>query len=600
MAFDEDCLDFDQLVSGRQEEESCPWNEEPPEASQLKMDELWSTMEPAALDVVDRTVISATTPSKSSSSSCSRADMALVPSPESSSSTTTATPLKKRRLRAKTTADNELFVAPVELPDLGAEVWWWDGYEETFSNKSFEKQYQFVYRKMRTWMAMQKELTAKAVAPVGQADDDAAVLGQMSSGSITGCKAMKLFIGRSFPPPWLKAWAKENLFEKNSIETDSKWLHAKSALMTWNGSWGVLPIDPKEAGIDLDIDRLVLRVRNSDAVQQLVQEFFAFVMLLVDEHHVNEWAASVEICTRTLESAGEVRLHAHAFLRKNQDKFNVRLPTMFEFKGSVPDRRAQNTGAKTRGTGSFAAMYYLQCPKIGLVASSGAKQPFIDYSVNGSWVFSLVQGLKMVYKTARIELIKTTQGLTRKLADLDKWHAEQGALGIEERVRARCVALESTMLPFREVQMVEDWKVHISCINMRKKILVLEGPSGVAKTAYANSLWGSTATLELNMAGSDDFCLRQFDPAIHKAIVWDEARPTVVSSQRKLFQCGPSWVDLGQSPTGAHVYRVWLNDSAMIVCSNKWTELMNDMKHSDAEWIRANQVLVKISTSLVA
>ena len=165
------------------------------------------------------------------------------------------------------------------------------------------------------------------------------------------------------------------------------------------------------------------------------------------------------------------------------------------FKNSVPDRRAQNTGAKTRGTGSFAAMYYLQCPKIGLVASSGAKQPFIDYCVNGSWIFTLVQGLKMVYKTARIELIKTTQGLTRKLADLDKWHAEQGALVIQEQVRARCAALHAVLLPFRVVQIVEDWKVQSACLIMRKRFLVLEGPSGVAKTAYAHSLWGCACLL---------------------------------------------------------------------------------------------------------
>ncbi len=144
----------------------------------------------------------------------------------------------------------------------------------------------------------------------------------------------------------------------------------------------------------------------------------------------------------------------------------------------------------------------------------------------------------MRYTTARIELIKTTQVLTRKLADLDKWHAEQGALNIEERVRARCIALQASMLPFRLIQIVEDWKVHIESLSLRKRFLVLEGPSGVAKTAYATSLWGSAATMELNMAGSDEFCLRTFDPVIHKAIVWDEARPSVVSSQRKLFQCG--------------------------------------------------------------
>ena len=433
---------------------------------------------------------------------------------------------------------------------------------------------------------------------MGQAENDHAMLEQGGSHGVTCQQAMKQFLDQSSPPQWMQTWAIKNL--KFGPPIENKWLQAKSALLTWNGSWGVLLLDTEEDGIDHDIDRMVLRVRDSDAAQTLIKEFFDFVNLLVVQHHVSEWAASVEICSRTLESSGEVRLHCHAFVRKNHDKFCVRIPTLFTFKNSVPDRRAQHSAAKQRGTGSYAAMYYLQCPKVGIVASTGSKQPFVDYCVNGSWIFNLVQGLKMRYSMARIELIKTTHGLKRTLADLDKWHAEQGALNIEHSLHAQCPALQASMLPFRLIQVVEDWKVHTESLSMRKRFLVLEGPSGVAKTAYAKSLWGSAGTLELNMAGSDDFCLRQFNPAIHKAIVWDEARPSVVSSQRKLFQCGPSWVDLGQSPTGAHVYRVWLNDAAMIVCSNKWTELVNGMKHSDAEWIRANQVHVTVLSSLVA
>jgi hypothetical protein len=43
-----------------------------------------------------------------------------------------------------------------------------------------------------------------------------------------------------------------------------------------------------------------------------------------------------------------------------------------------------------------------------------------------------------------------------------------------------------------------------------------------------------------------------------------------------------------------------LNDAVMIVCSNRWTEGLNSLKHSDAEWIRANQVHVVVNTTLVA
>ena len=591
-------MDFEDLQFGRQEEDSCPWDEEPQEASQLKPHESLSTIKPCAMVVVDQIVDSATTPPKSSSSSCSRADVSLVPSPVSSSSSTTATPVKKRRLRVKTTTDDTLLVAPVQLPVVGGQHVIWEDQEEYFSNRSHRNQYLFVYNKMRKFRRTPGSLEAPADARVGQAEEDHAMLEQGGSNGISGKLAIKKFVHQSSAPHWVQTWADGLLL--GAPPKDVRWLHAKSALLTWNGSWGVLLLDPQEDGIDQDIDRLVLRVRASDAAQTLIQEFFDFVNLFVVEHHVSEWAASVEICSRTLESSGEVRLHCHAFVRKNHAKFDVRDPTLFSFKDSVPDRRAQQSHGKQRGTGSYAAMYYMQCPKVGIVASTGSKQPFIDYCVNGNWIFNLVQGLKMSYSMARIELVKTTHGLTRKLADLDKWHAEQCALNMEHRVHVRSVALQASMLPFRLIQVVEDWKVHTQSLSMRKRFLVLEGPSGVAKTAYAMSLWGSAGTLELNMAGSDDFCLRKFNPAIHKAIVWDEARPSLVSSQRKLFQCGPSWVDLGQSPTGAHVYRVWLNDAAMVVCSNKWTELLNDMKHGDAEWIRANQVHVTILSSLVA
>jgi hypothetical protein len=371
-------------------------------------------------------------------------------------------------------------------------------------------------------------------------------------------------------------------------------------LLTYNGPWGVMDEKPPLTGSNDALDNLCRQIAESSAGKQLIAEFLAFVSQLVQYHHVCEWAASVEICTTTLNSSGVVRLHCHLFMRKTQSKFNMTTSDNVRFKDSTPDKRAQTGGCKVRGNGSYAAMYYLQCPKQGSVATAGSKQPFCDYGVNGSWIFTLVQSLKMVYLVARQELVKSTQGLTRKLLDLDRWHAEHGALNIESLVRERNNALQAQLMPFRVMPIVEEWKRQSTVLAMRKKFLVLEGPSGVAKTAYAMSLWGSNFTLELNMAATDDFCLRAFNPSIHKAIVWDEARPSVVSSQRKLFQCGPAWVDLGQSPTGAHVYRVWLNDAVMIVCSNHWTEGLNNLKHSDAEWIRANQVHVLVSTTLVA
>ena len=278
----------------------------------------------------------------------------------------------------------------------------------------------------------------------------------------------------------------------------------------------------------------------------------------------------------------------------------VRNPRMLVWRSSMPNKREQLAGIRNRNSGSWSAMYYLQCAKVGLVFSAGNKQPFVDYPVNGSWIFTLAQAGKMLYPAARSELVRTTQGLTRKLADLDRWHRESQQLQLEQHVARRQADLDARLCSFRPVAQVEEWKAAHGGVCMRKKFLVLQGPSGLGKTEFARRLLGDAAmTFEINMAGSNDFCLRNFVPLQHRLILWDEARPQLVLQQRKLFQCPAAWIDLGASPTGALVYRVWVNDCLMVICSNNWSWLVDQCQAADAAWICANQVLVQVTTSLV-
>jgi hypothetical protein len=598
MSFDDPDMDLEEMLQ-REAEVFLPEEEEPPEPLDLNQSEDMCTNELFAVDGLKK-ILSAAAPSSKALTSCVGLDLAAeVASPASSSSSTIGSPIKKRRLTVKTSCEYPIFVAPALLPVHAVGVLWLKMTEMEFNNMSFRQQYTWVYNKCRKGRADQRIQTKPILSPkvpdVEMEEDTETSFQQISE----RCELMQSFMLETNAPSWLAEWAKSNMFQVKKPEV-AKWLQAKSVLLTYNGPWGVLEVKPAAACSDNGPEGLCLQIGESTEGKLVIAEFFAFVQMLVQHHHVMEWAASVELCTTTLSCTGVVRLHCHVFMRKHKGKFNARHAGHFCFKDSTPDKRCSTTGGKHRNNGSYAAMYYLQCPKHGMVATSGSHQPFVDYGVNGSWIFSLVQGLKMKYLVARTELIKTTQGLTRKLADIDRWHVEVSALSLEQRVHERVADLHAQMMPFRVMPTVENWKQKFTSLVMRKKFLVLEGPSGVAKTAYAMSLWGKHCTLELNMAGTDHFCLRNFNPAQHKAIVWDEARPSLVSSQRKLFQCGPSWVDLGQSPTGAHVYRVWLNDAVMIVCSNHWTDGLDNMKHSDAEWIRANQVHVVVTTSLVA
>ena len=111
-------------------------------------------------------------------------------------------------------------------------------------------------------------------------------------------------------------------------------------------------------------------------------------------------------------------------------------------------------------------------------------------------------------------------------------------------------------------------------------------------------LLGATATLELNCAVSEHVNLRDFDPLSHRCILWGEASVGLVLGQRKLFQAPAAWVDLGSSATANYVYRVWVNDAVMVVCSNKWAVQLALCKKHDADWILANQEYVHVSEPL--
>jgi len=72
------------------------------------------------------------------------------------------------------------------------------------------------------------------------------------------------------------------------------------------------------------------------------------------------------------------------------------------------------------------------------------------------------------------------------------------------------------------------------------------------------------------------------------------AAPAARSAERKLCQCLACWVHLGASPTGAHFYKVRLNDCVMFVGSNQLSEQLPQTPKADAASVEANRVLVMV------
>ena len=147
----------------------------------------------------------------------------------------------------------------------------------------------------------------------------------------------------------------------------------------------------------------------------------------------------------------------------------------------------------------------------------------------------------------------------------------------------------------KRISEVEEWKKELTAISDRKKFLVLNGPSRLGKTQFAYDVFGAHCTLEVNCAGASHPPLRNFDPSVHKAIIFDEAPISMILGYRRLFQAPNAHVIIGQSPTNQSCYPVYLNDTALIICTNNWHLELPAQTESHANEIRANMVFLQVA-----
>jgi hypothetical protein len=417
-------------------------------------------------------------------------------------------------------------------------------------------------------------------------------------------------------------------------------VRAQQVLGTWLGNWGVLPADaaaglapglmescgqgqggpgPQGAGGSSAApevadthggSRVGLREELSEAccealrargdVQALWEEVLGFAQRLAAAGCAQTWAVSLEVCRQTWCEEGILRLHVHACFRAPEGR---RLSRRFfgaaAFRGCLPYYSPTALGARVRGT-HCAAMYYVLAPKLGVLFAHGTQRPFTGFVVSPTWVMVLLQQEKIAVKVAREQIVRTGNNLTRRLADFDKWQDEIATARLRSSIAARTERLETTLRPFVSLPVVDRWWATYSTgDHHRKPFLVLEGPSQVGKTAYARSLCGDpSATLELNCANTTMVQLKAFDSGRHKAIIWDELAAKVVVAEKKVFQAPCCLLDLGASPTGQHVYHVYLADTVHIICSNKWTSDLGGLTWEDRLWITKNQVHVVVDQPL--
>jgi hypothetical protein len=275
-------------------------------------------------------------------------------------------------------------------------------------------------------------------------------------------------------------------------------------------------------------------------------------------------------------------------------------PLPLVFLGALPNK-SQCEATGHRGKNVFCGVYYCVAKKFGNLFSSSTAVPWEHFAVNSDWTLSLLELGKMSYENVRAEVCRSPKNLQTKLGNLEKWYEEKRLREREARIAARQAELRQKQRPFKTLSQVNAFlrKFVGPTPCERKKILVLDGPSGKGKTQFVRSLFPPGALLELNAANMGTPCLPGFDERRHRAIFWDECPAVLVSDNRKLFQHTATLIDLGHSPTGQHIQRYWLNDAVSIIASNRWEEDIAAMNSpSDEDWLRANTVVIRVMTPL--
>ena len=465
--------------------------------------------------------------------------------------------------------------------------------QEQFMSQSSRGQYlAFMYR-LRRWVAtVQPGEAPEGVLHIVFQCRDASF--QLLSSAVKA-ELVRGFLEATCAPDWARDWAASRWHLASGGKAPK--LHAKTALLTYQGDYGLVPVEKYLPLVC--VDTTCSQMRADPMLQQLWADLVTFSQWLCTRLAASNFACSVELCTKTF-GTGKLRVHCHIFLKKEGGRITVTSHQIFKFRDCQPHVKGDDTPWRSRGgSGSWAGAYYLQAPKIGVLFQFGSKLPFEEYPVSGKWVFQLVQMEKITFSAARQELIKTGENLCRVLPDLDKHHAESTAARLHKRATEVQQLLAATASRSVRLPEVEAWKARFGRgVWRRKKFLVLEGKSGTGKTQFVRGLYGTDKTLELNCAGVTAVNLRDYRPLEHKVVLWDEASPELVLENRKLFQCPPCWIDLGHSATGTLVYKVWVNEALFVIATNRWSSALQELVREDREWLQANQVHVLVDHPL--
>ena len=362
-----------------------------------------------------------------------------------------------------------------------------------------------------------------------------------------------------------------------------------SKLYALNGAWGLVPREIfTPSDVVVDVDTVASAVMTSDWFSHLRASFVTWLLEFVETWHVSEYAWCAEVSPTTIcAPALHVRLHFHVCFRAPHPvhaMFGERL-----FQNVSPPIASLLVGERVRGAArGYHCFFYTQAQKRGRVDGGGNVTMFKDYLVQGDWILQLLQGEKITCAVARSMSVHTVRNLPGMLRTLSAFETASAEEALASHVRAVQAELRQGMCSFKHIDVVAEWLAEFDVLRARYHFLILDGPSCVGKSQFACSLasHGSVCFCDCQSAQQPD--LRSFRPLQDEVIVMDEASPSLVIRNKRLFQAPAEWVQLGLSATNMYSYRQWVHRTKIVVCCNDWIAGLNVLSASEKKWIHDN------------
>ena len=376
---------------------------------------------------------------------------------------------------------------------------------------------------------------------------------------------------------------------------------AKATLLTWILPLEMVRVTSESLPKGVTVDTLTTHLQSLPPVRELWER--------LEEHGgecqraagADDVAICLEVCPETWTKLGALRLHAHCFLKNNQENLRLRDLRPVFFDGVRPHVSTTVGGMATQGSRSqsWSGFFYCCVPhKTGQLWHATTRVPFTQFLVNPSWIMNLLQAGKMDIPRAR-DLLVQCRNASRWLRELDITDAEEEKRAVREAMARAEALLNPALSKFKRYSVVDEFQKQFDEPKHRYKFLVLAGPSRLGKTVFARSLVpAGLEVLEVNCAAGKEPDVRAYRLKRHGLILFDEIEANQVVAQRKMFQACAAPVQLGCSATNCHSYEVFLWQKRLVLASNNWHTSVEALASDDREWIHANAMILDVDAPM--